>query len=126
MHEVFAPLESEFVENQREHFEVVFLFVAYDVDHAVDGVVGVSLCGCADVLCHVHACSVAAQKQFVIKPVGGEVGPYGAILAAVHDAFFESFKHFFFAVEVGAAFIIYFVEVHTHAAVCGVESGVDP
>ena len=92
----------------------------------VDGVVGVSLCGCADVLCHVHACSVAAQKQFVIKPVGGEVGPYGTILAAVHDAFFESFKHFFFAVEVGAAFIIYFVEVHTHAAVGLVEPGIHP
>ena len=37
MHEVFAPLEAEFVEQDAQHLEVVVLLIAHHVDHLVDG-----------------------------------------------------------------------------------------
>ncbi len=126
MDEVLAPFEAELVEQEREHLEMVVLFVADDVNHLVDGIVGKAHLGGADVLGHVDRCAVAAQEQLVVEAVGGEVGPYRAVFLAVHDAFFKAFKHLFLAFEIGLRFVVDFVEVDAHAAVCLAETGVYP
>ncbi len=56
----------------------------------------------------------------------GEVGPYRAVVLAVHNAFFKTFEHLFLAFEVGLRLVIYLVEVHAHTLVCLVETGVYP
>ncbi len=62
MNKVLAPFESEAVEKDREHLEMVVLFVAHDVYHLVDREVLETQFGCSDVLCHVDRCAVAAQE----------------------------------------------------------------
>ena len=76
MDEVFAPLESEFVEENGEDLEVVVLLIAHNVYHLVDGVVAEAELGCADVLCHVDRCAIAAQEEFFVESLSVEVGPH--------------------------------------------------
>ena len=62
----------------------------------------------------------------MVESVGSEVGPYGAVVLAVHESFFESFEDFFLAFEVCLALVVYLVEVNAHALVGLVESGINP
>ncbi len=80
MHKVLAPLESEAVEQQRQHLEVVVLLVAHDVNHLVDGEILVAQFGGADILGHVYRGTVGAEQELVVESGVGEVGPYRAIL----------------------------------------------
>ncbi len=126
MHQVFAPAEAETVEQQREHLEVIVLLVAHHIYHAVDGIVVVPHLGGADVLGHVYRGTVGAQQQLVVEPLGGEVGPYGAVVAAVEQPLVEALEHLGLALEIGLRLIVDFVEVYAHAAVGVVKSGVHP
>ena len=126
MHEIFAPLESEFVEKKRKNLKVVILLVAHNIYHFVDRVVVVTQFGGAYVLSHIDRCAVTAQKQLVVQAFGGQISPYRAVVFSVHYALFETFKHFLFAFEVCVAFIVYLVKTDTHAAICLIESRVNP
>ena len=68
--EVFAPFESETVEQERQNLEVIVLFVADDVDHLVDGVVLIAQLGGADILGHVDRGAVGAEQQLVVETFG--------------------------------------------------------
>ena len=62
MDKVLSPFESQFVEQDTQHLEMVVLFVAHHIDHFVDGEILETQFGGADVLCHVYRCPVAAQQ----------------------------------------------------------------
>ena len=126
VHEVFAPFETEAVEEDREHLEVVVLLVAYDINHLVDGIVDVAELGGADILSHIHRSAVGAEQEFVVETGIGKICPHRAILLAIHDAFFESFEHFFLPFEIGVALVVDFVEIDTEAAVGFVKAGIHP
>ena len=58
VYEILTPLESEFVEKDRENLEVIVLLVTYYVDHLVDRVVlETELCS-TDVLSHIDRSTV--------------------------------------------------------------------
>ena len=95
---------------------MVVLFVAYDVNHLVDGVVLKAEFGRTDVLRHVNAGAVGAQQEFFVKAFVGQVCPDGAVVPTVEDAFLQSLEYFFLAFEVGVAFVIYLVEVSSKPA----------
>ncbi len=105
---------------------MIVLLIAHDINHLVDGIVLKAELGCADVLCHVDRGAVAAEQELVIKTLAGEVGPYGAILLAIHLAGGESFEHLVLALEIGLALVVNLVEIHPHALVGLVKTGVDP
>ena len=105
---------------------MVVLLVADHVDHLVDRIVLIAQLGGAYILRHVDRSTVGTQQQLVVEAVGSEVGPYRAVILAVHDAFFEPLKHLFLTFEVGLALVVYLVEIDSHTLVCLVETGIYP
>ena len=80
----------------------------------------------ADILCHIHRGAIGAEQQFLVKSVGGEVGPHRVVVLAVENALFKTFEHLFLTFEVSVAFVVNLVEAHTHACVGFVETGIHP
>ena len=83
MYEFLAKRETETVKKDRQHFEMVLLFVADHIDHLIDGIVLESQFGGTDILRHIDRCTVRTEQQFLIQTVLGEVSPDGTVLAAV-------------------------------------------
>ena len=121
-----APLETEFVQQDREYLEVVVLLVAHDVDHLVDGEVGKAKFGGADILSHIDGSAIGTEKQFVVESLTGEVGPHGAILLAVEESLLQSLHHLFLTFEVGVRLVVNLVEADAHHLVRLVETGIYP
>ena len=120
-------LKAEFIQDEEQHFEVVFLLVAHGVDLVRQpGEIAVAQNGSTDVLGHVHGRTVFAEQEFFIQPVFGQVHPNGAVFAFVEGAGVQAFEHFVLACEVGVAFVVELVEVHSHFGVGGVKPGVHP
>ena len=126
MDQAFAPLKAQSVEQDGENLEVVVLFVAHHVDHLVDGEVGKALFGCADVLRHIDRGAIGAQQELVVQSLRGEVGPYRTILLAIEESLLQPFEHLLFALQVGVALVVDFIETYAHALVGFVESRIDP
>ena len=105
---------------------MIVLFVSDNIYHLVNGIVAETQFGCAYVLGHVHGGAVTAEQQLVVKSGISEVCPYRTVVLAVHYAFFKTFKHFFLAFKIGLAFVIDFIEIHTHPAVGFVKTGIYP
>ena len=93
MNEVLAPLESEFVEENRQHLEVVVLLVAHNIDHLVDWEVLETELSSTDVLSHINRSAVAAEEEFLVQSLSLEVSPNRVVVAAVEEAFLQSFHH---------------------------------
>ena len=53
MSKILAPSESETIEKQRQHLEMIVLLVAHHIYHAVDRIVAVAEFRSADVLGHI-------------------------------------------------------------------------
>ena len=126
MHQFLAPLESEAVEQDAEHLEVIVLLVAHHVDHLVDGIVFVAHLGGADVLCHIDGGAVAAEQQLLVEAFVGEVGPYGVVVVALEESFLESFLHLCLTFQVGLRLIVNLVEAYAQGLVGLVETGIHP
>ena len=126
MHEVLAPAESQLVEQDGQHLEVVVLLVAYHVDHLVDRVVLETEFGGADVLSHIHGGAVGTEQELLVETFCLKVGPNRSVISAVEQAFLQTFHHLLLAFKVGVGLIIYLVERNAHALVGLVESGIDP
>ena len=124
--DLVGPVESQLGEDELEHFEVIVLLVT----HHIDELVGVELIVAqergAEVLGHIDGGAVAAEQQFLVEAVGGEVAPHGAVLFAEKDTHVETFLHQLFAQQVGVGLIVYLVKAYTHFAVGLVEAGIDP
>ena len=105
---------------------MVVLFIAHHIYHLIDGIILITQFGSAYILSHIHRSAVAAEQQLMVEAVGCEVGPHRVILAAIHNAFFESFEHFFLAFEISVAFVVNLIEIHAHALVGGIKSGIHP
>ena len=88
MYEFFAKGETELVQQQGQHLEVVFLLIAYHIDHLVNGIVLEAQFGGADVLCHINAGAVTSEQQFLVQSVPRQVSPYRTVFAAVENALF--------------------------------------
>ena len=126
VHEALSPLETETIEQEREHLEVVVLLVADDIDHFVDGIVAETEFGGTDVLGHVDRSSVRTEEELLIESVLREIGPNGAVFAAIEEAFGESFLYLFLAFEVGFRLVVDLVERNAECLVGFVETGIDP
>ena len=126
MHQIFSPLESQLVEQDRKHLEVVVLFVAYHVYHLVYRIIGKALFGSTDVLGHVNRGTIGTEQQFLVKSFGGKVCPYRTVFLAVEDTFFQTFQHFLFPFQIGVRFVINLVEAYSHHLVGLIESGIYP
>ena len=126
MYQVLAPAEAETVEQQREHLEMVVLFVAHHINHLVNGIVVEAHLSRADVLRHIDAGAIAAQQQFLVQPRIGEVGPHRAIVLAEEETLVESLLHLRLSAQVGLALIVYLVKRHSHLLVSLVEAGIHP
>ena len=126
VHEVLAPAESQFVEQDGQHLEVVVLLVAHHVDHLVDRVVLETEFGSADVLSHIHGGAVGTEQELLVETFCLKVGPHRTVVAAVEQAFLQTFHHLLLAFKVGVGLIIYLVERNAHALVGLVESCIDP
>ena len=67
MNQISSPLETETVEQNRKHLEMIILFIAHNINHTVDGIIAESQLGRSDVLRHIHRCSVGAEQQFLVE-----------------------------------------------------------
>ena len=83
MYEFLAKRKTETVKKDRQHFEMVLLFVADHIDHLIDGVVLEPQLGSTYILRHIDRCAVRTEQQFLIQTVLGEVSPDGTVLTAV-------------------------------------------
>ena len=126
MYKVFAPLETEFVQQDGKHLEVVVLFVTYHVNHFVYGIVAESQFGCTDILCHVDGCSVGTEQKFLVQSFRSQVGPYGTVFFAEKQSFVKPFQNFLFTFEISLRFIIYLVETYAKGFIGDIEAGIDP
>ena len=126
MHEALAPFKSEFVQQDGEHLEVVVLLVANHINHLVDGIVLETELGRTDVLRHINARSVGAEKKLLIETFLREVGPDRTIGATIEDTLLQTFIHLLFTLEVGVAFIINLVEANAKRLIGLVEALIHP
>ena len=126
VHKVLAPLESELVEQKRKHLEVVVLLIAHHVDHLVDGIVLIAELCRTDVLSHIHRSAIAAEQKLMVESVTGEVCPHRAIIATIHNALFETFKHLLLSFQISVALVVYLIEIHTQTLVSLIKSGIYP
>ena len=62
-----TPLESESVEQYREHLEMVVLLVAHHVNHLINGEVFVTHLSRTNVLRHIDTCAIAAEQQLLVQ-----------------------------------------------------------
>ena len=126
VYQFLAPLESETVEQDGEHLEVVVLLVAYHIDHLVDGIVLEAHLGGADVLGHIDRGTVGAEQQLLVESLVGEVSPYGAVIMALEESFLQTLLHLCLTLQIGLALIVYLVKGDTHLLVGLVEAGIYP
>ena len=126
MYEFLAPFESEAVEKDGEHLEMVVLLVAHHIYHLVDREVLETHLGSADVLCHIHRCAVGAQQQFLVESLAGKVSPHRVVLVSLEESLGESFLHLCLSLEVSFRLIVYLVEAHSKSLVSLVEAGIHP
>ncbi len=123
----FGPCETELLQDDEQHLEVVVLFVAHHIDELLQ-------CReffeapdrCTNVLCHVEAGAIATQQNLLVQALFGVVDPNASVLLAVENAGIQAFQHILLSQHVGPAFVIELVELHSHSGVGGVESCVDP
>ena len=72
---------------------MVVLLVAYNVYHLVDREVTETHVGGTDVLSHIYAGTIGAQKQLLVKSLVGEVCPYAVVVLAEEEALAETFLY---------------------------------
>ena len=100
VHQPFTPFEAQFVEQDGQYLEMVILFVAYHINHLVDGIICKAEFGSTYILRHVDGCTVRTQQQLVVQPLPREVRPYRAIFFPVEKAFLQAFHHLLLTFEV--------------------------
>ena len=75
MVDVVGPVETEFLEYEFEHLEMIVLLVADHIDEFVKTILlETALCR-AEILGHINRSAVATQKKFLVESVGSEVTP---------------------------------------------------
>ena len=82
--------------------------------------------GCAKVLGHIHCGAVAAEEDFFVETVGGEVDICSASFVFLADSFVESVHNVLFTFEIGLRFVVNFVERNAHKFVRYVKTIVYP
>ena len=123
---LFAPFETEFLQNQLEHGEMVILLVSNHIYQFFGiEILLAELCR-AEVLRHINGSAVLAEKQFLVEAVAGEVGPNGAVVLAEKNAVLKTFHNRFFAKKICVRFVINLVEIDAQTFVSLVESFVHP
>ena len=126
MNQFLSPLESELIQQDGQHLEVVVLFVTHHINHLVDGIVLKPEFGRADILRHVDGRAVAAQQEFLIQAFRRQICPHGTIFFLIEESFLESFEHHRLPFQIGLRFVIDLVEIDAHLPVRLVESGIHP
>ena len=126
VYQLLAPLEAQTIQQDREHLEVIVLFVAHHIDHLVDGeILETHLCR-SDVLGHVDAGSIATEQQLLIQSLVGKVCPYRVILMALEESLGETFLHLGLTFQIGLALVVDLIEADAHLLVSLVEAGIYP
>ena len=87
VHQPFTPFEAQFVEQNGKYLKVVILFVAYHINHLVDGIICKAEFSGTDILRHVDGGTIRTQQQLVIQSLAREVRPYRAIFFPVEETF---------------------------------------
>ena len=100
MNQVLTPLETETVEQDREHLEVVVLLVTYYVNHLVDREVLEAEIGSTDVLSHINRSSVRTEQEFLVETLVGEVSPNRVIILAEEETLLQSFLYLLLTLEI--------------------------
>ena len=126
MYQVLTPLEAQFIQQDREHLEVVVLLVAHHVDHLIDGEILEAQLGCTDVLRHIYAGTIGTEQQLLIQALLGQVGPYRTVFSAIEETLLQTFFHLLLTFQIGVAFVIYLVEAYAQCLVCLIEAGIYP
>ena len=126
MYQLLAEWETEAVEEDTEHLEVVFLLITNDIHHLVDRVVLEAQFGGTDILGHIYGCAVGTKKELLVESVLREVSPNRAIFAAVEIALGKTAFYFTFAHEISVAFVVDFVKTYAHLRICLVKTRIYP
>jgi len=100
VNQVLTPLETEAVEQDREHLEMVVLLVTYYVDHLVDREVLEAEIGSTDVLSHIDRSAVRTEQELLVETLVGEVSPNRVVILAEEESLLQSFFYLLLALEV--------------------------
>ena len=126
MYQLFAKRETETIQEDRKHFEVVLLLVTYDIDHFINGIVPETQLGSTDILRHIDRCAIRAQKQLFVQTIFSEISPNGTVFAAIELSFRETFFHFGLAFKISVGLVVNLIERDAQTFVCLIKSGIDP
>ena len=105
---------------------MVVLLVAHHIYVTVEFVLCETLLCGAEVLGHIHRGAVAAEQQFAVEPVGGEVAPHATVGILHEDAHVESLLHQALAQQIGVVLVVNLVETDAQGLVGFVEAGEHP
>ena len=90
MEYVVGPFESQLLEDQFQHLEVVVLLVADHIDVRVKVIFSETPFGRSQILGDVNRRSVRTDEQFPVKSVGREVAPDGTVRILHEHAHIQS------------------------------------
>ena len=105
---------------------MVVLLVAHHIYVTVEFVLCETLLCGAEVLRHINGGAVAAEQQFAVEAVGGEVAPHAAVGILHEDAHVEPLLHQALAQQIGVVLVIDLVEADSQGLVGFVEAGEHP
>ena len=126
MDEFFAEGESEAVEQDGQHFEVVLLFVTHHVDHLINRIILKTQFGRSDILRHIDRSTIGAKEELLIQSVFGKISPNRPIFATIERTTYQPLFYFGFALEIGVRFVIYLIKRNAHALIGLIKTGVYP
>ena len=105
---------------------MILLFIAYDIDHLINGVLVEAHLRRTDILRDVYRSTIRAEEDLAVKAFVCEVGPNGAVRVLDELAFLQPTQDFFLTEEVSLRLVVDLVEANAHALVGLVEASIDP
>ena len=122
MEYVVGPSESQLLEDQFQHLEVVVLLVADHIDVRVKVIFSETPFGRSQILGDVNRRSVRTDEQFPVKSVGREVAPDGAVRILHEHAHIQSLLNQLLTKKIGLGLVVNLVESDSESLVGLVEA----
>ena len=122
MEYVVGPFESQLLEDQFQHLEVVVLLVADHIDVRVKVIFSETPFGRSQILGDVNRRSVRTDEQFPVKSVGREVAPDGAVRILHEHAHIQSLLNQLLTKKIGLGLVVDLVESDSESLVGLVEA----
>ena len=122
MEYVVGPFESQLLEDQFQHLEVVVLLVADHIDVRVKVIFSETPFGRSQILGDVNRRSVRTDEKLPVQTVSREVAPHGTVRILDEHSHIQTLLYQLFAEKVGLGLVVNLVECDSESLVGLVEA----